>query len=319
MGFPLFILPAYIVGGAKGVELFLAAIAALAVALAYRLALRVVPDPWAIGAAAVVGLCPPFLAYGTAVYPELTAGAALAGAALLALRLDERPRRREACPLLRAARLPPLARHQVRARGDRHRLRGRARPLARPQAHARHRLRRDLALQRRVLRGHQRGDLRRAHPLRRRPSRRQRHRRRLARRLRGPRLPARGALHRPQRRPAALGPGVPARLRRRLVALAHAPRSPVEGGGRRSPGRAHRRALRDGPGRPLARGLVPRAHDVRLLVPAAPPAGRAPAGDPARRARPAPHAEGRASRCRRSPWSGACGSTPTWGSSAARS
>jgi hypothetical protein len=78
------------------VELFLALVAALAVALAYRLALRVVPDPWALGAAAVVGLSPPFLAYGTAVYPELTAGAALAGAALLALRLDERPRRGEA-------------------------------------------------------------------------------------------------------------------------------------------------------------------------------------------------------------------------------
>lgn len=72
-------------------ELFLAAIAALAVALAYRLALRVVPDPWAIGAAGVAGLSPPFIAYGSAVYPELSAGAALAGAALLALHLDERP------------------------------------------------------------------------------------------------------------------------------------------------------------------------------------------------------------------------------------
>jgi hypothetical protein len=90
VGFPLFILPAYAVGGAHGVELFLAAVAALAVALAYRLALRVVPDPWAIGAATVVGLSPPFLAYGSAVYPELTAGAALAGAAVLALRVDER-------------------------------------------------------------------------------------------------------------------------------------------------------------------------------------------------------------------------------------
>jgi hypothetical protein len=93
IGFPLFILPAYAAGGAQGVELFLAAIAALALALAYRLALRVVPDPWAIGAAAVAGLSPPFLAYGTAAYPELTAGAALAGAALLALRLDGRPSR----------------------------------------------------------------------------------------------------------------------------------------------------------------------------------------------------------------------------------
>jgi hypothetical protein len=95
-GFPLVILPAYLAGGARGVELFLAAVAALAVALAYRLALRVTPDPWALGAAAAVGLSPPFLAYGTAVYPELTAGAALAGAALLALRLDERPARRDA-------------------------------------------------------------------------------------------------------------------------------------------------------------------------------------------------------------------------------
>jgi hypothetical protein len=75
----------------EGVELFLAAIAALAVALAYRVALRVVPDPWALGAAAVAGLSPPFVAYGSAVYPELSAGAALAGAALLALRLDQRP------------------------------------------------------------------------------------------------------------------------------------------------------------------------------------------------------------------------------------
>lgn len=102
VGFPLFILPAYLIGGAHGVELFMALIAALAIALAYRLALRVVPDPWAIGSAAVVGISPPFIAYGTAIYPELTAGAALAGAALLALRLDERPRRREAflCALL---------------------------------------------------------------------------------------------------------------------------------------------------------------------------------------------------------------------------
>ena len=85
VGFPVFIAPAYAIGGAKGVELFLAAIAALAVVLGYRLALRVVPDPWASGAALATGLSPPFVAYGTAVYPELTAGACLAGAALLAL------------------------------------------------------------------------------------------------------------------------------------------------------------------------------------------------------------------------------------------
>jgi hypothetical protein len=105
IGFPLLIAPAYALGGARGVELFLAAIAALAVALAYRVALRVVPDPWALGAAAVIGLSPPFLAYGTAVYPELTAGAILAGATLLALKLDASPRRRYAiaCFLLLGA------------------------------------------------------------------------------------------------------------------------------------------------------------------------------------------------------------------------
>jgi hypothetical protein len=96
IGLPLLIAPAYALGGAKGVELFLAVIAALAVVLAYRLALRVVPDPWALGAAVAVGLSPPFLAYATAVYPELPAGAALAGAALLALRLDARPSTKEA-------------------------------------------------------------------------------------------------------------------------------------------------------------------------------------------------------------------------------
>jgi hypothetical protein len=105
VGFPLLIAPAFAVGGAKAVELFLAAIAALAVVLAYRLALRVAPDPWALGASVAASLSPPFLAYGTAVYPELSAGAALAGAALLAVRLDARARRWEAgvCFLLLGA------------------------------------------------------------------------------------------------------------------------------------------------------------------------------------------------------------------------
>src|SRR5918992_5766272 len=96
IGFPLLIAPAYAIGGAHGVELFLAALAALAVALGYRLALRVVPDPWGLGAAFAVGLSPPLVAYGSAVYPELAAGAALAGAALLAVRLDESISRRGA-------------------------------------------------------------------------------------------------------------------------------------------------------------------------------------------------------------------------------
>jgi hypothetical protein len=96
VGFPLLIAPAYALGGAKAVELFLAAIAALGVALAYRLALRVAPDPWALGATIAVGLSPPLLAYGTAVYPELSAATALVGAALLAVRLDTRVSRSEA-------------------------------------------------------------------------------------------------------------------------------------------------------------------------------------------------------------------------------
>src|SRR3954452_19503112 len=90
IGFPLLIAPAYAVAGAKGVEVFLAAVAALALVLGYMLALRVVPDPWALGAALAVGLSPPLLAYSTAVYPELPAAAALCGAALLALQLGER-------------------------------------------------------------------------------------------------------------------------------------------------------------------------------------------------------------------------------------
>src|SRR5256714_14693381 len=105
VGFPLLIAPAFAIAGAKGVEVFLAAVAALAVLLAYRLALRAVPDPWALGAALAVGLSPPLLAYSTAVYPELAAAALLCGAALLALRAAQRPTRRAAygcCALVAA-------------------------------------------------------------------------------------------------------------------------------------------------------------------------------------------------------------------------
>ena len=104
VGFPLLIAPAWAAGEETAVELFLAALAALAVALAYRLAVRAVPDPWALGATVAVAASPPMLAYSTAVQPQLAAGAALAGAALLALRLDEQPSRRAsfACFLLLA-------------------------------------------------------------------------------------------------------------------------------------------------------------------------------------------------------------------------
>ncbi len=94
IGLSLLIAPAWAVGGPRAAEALLAALAALAIALAYLLALRVVPDPWAVGAALACGLSAPVVANSTAIYPELTAGAALAGAALLAARLDERVSRR---------------------------------------------------------------------------------------------------------------------------------------------------------------------------------------------------------------------------------
>ena len=47
------------------------------------------PEPWASAAALVVGLSPPALAHATTVYPELMAGAILAGATLAALRVRE--------------------------------------------------------------------------------------------------------------------------------------------------------------------------------------------------------------------------------------
>ncbi|HEX8744754.1 MAG TPA: hypothetical protein VF712_16640 [Thermoleophilaceae bacterium] len=104
VGFALLIAPAWWAGGETAVELFLAAIAALAAALAYVLALRAVPDPWALGAALAVAASPPMLAYSTAVHPDLAAAAALAAAVLLALRMDEHPSRRAsfACFLLLA-------------------------------------------------------------------------------------------------------------------------------------------------------------------------------------------------------------------------
>ena len=95
VGLPLLIAPAFALGGATGASLFMAAIAALALCLAYRLALRVVPDPWALGATVAVGLSPPVLVHATSVLPELPAGACLAGALLLALRQEERVSRRE--------------------------------------------------------------------------------------------------------------------------------------------------------------------------------------------------------------------------------
>jgi hypothetical protein len=90
-GFAVLIAPAYALGGPKAVEVFLAALAALGFVLAALVARRIVPEPWASGGALVVGLSAPALAHATAVYPEAVAGTALAGAALAALRVRERP------------------------------------------------------------------------------------------------------------------------------------------------------------------------------------------------------------------------------------
>jgi len=94
VGFPLLIAPAFALGGAVAVELLVAMIAALAGAFAYALAQRVAPDPWAVAAALAVGLSPPLLAYGSAVYPELVAAAALAGGVLVTVRVSEDRARR---------------------------------------------------------------------------------------------------------------------------------------------------------------------------------------------------------------------------------
>jgi hypothetical protein len=91
-GFALVIAPAYALGGPLAVQLLLAAIAALAFVLAAQLARRIVPEPWATWAALACGLSPPALVSATTVSPELTAGALIAAAALLALQVRENPR-----------------------------------------------------------------------------------------------------------------------------------------------------------------------------------------------------------------------------------
>jgi hypothetical protein len=96
LGFPVLIAPAYALGGPVGVELFLAAIAALGFVLAMPLARRLVPEPWATAAPLAVALSPPALAYSTAIFPEVVAGTILAGACLLALKVRDRPRLRTA-------------------------------------------------------------------------------------------------------------------------------------------------------------------------------------------------------------------------------
>ena len=103
IAFPMLIAPAYALGGTIAVELFLAALAAIGFVLAAALARRLVPDPWATGAALVAALSPPAVMAATTIAPDAVAGTALAGAALLALRLRD------------ARRAAAMARGEVRA------------------------------------------------------------------------------------------------------------------------------------------------------------------------------------------------------------
>jgi hypothetical protein len=91
-GFALLIAPARELGGARAVELWLAAVAALGFVLAALLARRIVPEPYASAGAALAGLSPPAIAHAGAIYPEMTAGTLLAGAALCAVSAREQPR-----------------------------------------------------------------------------------------------------------------------------------------------------------------------------------------------------------------------------------
>jgi hypothetical protein len=91
-GFALLIAPAEALGGARAVELMLAAIAALGFVLAALLARRIVPEPYASTGAALAGLSAPAVAHAGAISPEMTAGTLLAGAAVCAVRARENPR-----------------------------------------------------------------------------------------------------------------------------------------------------------------------------------------------------------------------------------
>ncbi len=92
VGLPLLLAGPWAVGGVTGAKLFLALLTAVAFACAAALARRLVGDPWATVAALVVGLSPPAVAAATTMRPEVPAAAALAGAAVLALRVREDPR-----------------------------------------------------------------------------------------------------------------------------------------------------------------------------------------------------------------------------------
>jgi hypothetical protein len=89
--FPALLAPAYALGGTELVQALLALITAFGIVAAAALARRLVPDPWASGAAIAIGCSPPVVIAATAIRPAATCAAIVAAAALLALRVRESP------------------------------------------------------------------------------------------------------------------------------------------------------------------------------------------------------------------------------------
>ena len=89
LGLGLLAAPLLSIGGVAAVSLLCAAAMALAMTLGAVLARRIVPDPWATGAALAVGLSPPALGAAAAIGPEPLGAALLAGAAICALRVRD--------------------------------------------------------------------------------------------------------------------------------------------------------------------------------------------------------------------------------------
>jgi hypothetical protein len=89
LGLPLLAAPLLGAGGVVAVSLLCAVAMALAMTLGAVLARRIVPDPWATGAALAVGLSPPALGAATAVGPEPLGAVLLTGAMLCALRVRD--------------------------------------------------------------------------------------------------------------------------------------------------------------------------------------------------------------------------------------
>jgi hypothetical protein len=91
-GLPLLVLPAYAVGGLRGVQRFLVLLWAAAMACAALLARRAGAPPWAAAlAAVVVGAGTPGVVYASQVYPEGSAALAVALGLLLATGERARP------------------------------------------------------------------------------------------------------------------------------------------------------------------------------------------------------------------------------------